>query len=83
VGDCQRCHGDPGATSAAAGHGGAIGPPLAGFADNGPHFVLESIIEPGAQIAEGFPSPSGMPPIGLALEPRALRDLVAYLMTLD
>jgi hypothetical protein len=26
---------------------------------------------------------SAMPPIGLALEPRALRDLMAYVMGLD
>ncbi len=89
VGDCQRCHGDPEAAPAASGaseatvHGGRIGPELAGVAEKGPHFALESVLEPGAQIAEGFPSPSGMPPVGLVLEPRALRDLVAYLMTLD
>jgi len=86
VGDCQRCHGDPDvapAASEATAHGGRIGPALVGVAEKGPHFALESVLEPGAQIAEGFRSPSGMPPMGLALEPRALRDLVAYLMTLD
>jgi mono/diheme cytochrome c family protein len=72
------CHGDPDAPGGVA-HGGDQ-PALvvrrrADFA--------QSVIEPGAQIAAGFPSPSGMPPVGLVLEPRALRDLVAYLMTLD
>ena len=71
------------AAPTASEHGGRIGPALVGVAEKGPHFALKSVLEPGAQIAEGFPSPSGMPPVGLVLEPRALRDLVAYLMTLD
>jgi len=82
TGDCQRCHGDP--EAAESGHGGApIGPVLSGIAAKGADYLLESVLAPDAQIAAGFPSPSNMPPIGLALEPRALRDLVAYLMGLD
>jgi len=83
VGDCQRCHGDPEAALETPGHGGGIGPSLAGIAAKGPHFALESVLEPGAQIAAGFASPSGMPPVGRVLEPKALRDLVAYLMSLE
>lgn len=83
VGDCQRCHGDPEAPAETAGHGGRIGPALAGVAGKGAPHLLESVLVPDAQIAEGFATPSGMPPIGLALAPRDLRDLVAYLMTLD
>lgn len=83
VGDCQRCHGDPDAPGDGAGHGGRIGPSLAGVAAKGPRFVLESVVVPDAQIAVGFPSPSSMPPVGRVLEPRALRDLVAYVSTLE
>ena len=83
VGDCQRCHGDPEESAETAGHGGRIGPALGGVAGKGAAYALESVLVPGARIAEGFASPSAMPPIGLALAPRDLRDLVAYLMTLD
>ncbi len=87
VGDCQRCHGDPEAGDEAAGQGGhaldRVGPSLAGVASKGPDYVLESILVPDAQIAEGYTRPSGMPPVGLLLEPRALRDLVAYVSSLD
>ncbi|MBK7947919.1 MAG: HEAT repeat domain-containing protein [Deltaproteobacteria bacterium] len=83
VGDCQRCHGDPEAPAAGGGHGGRIGPELAGVAGKGARFVLESVLVPDARIAPGYPSPSAMPPVGLVLEPAALRDLVAYAMTLD
>ncbi|MFO0687830.1 MAG: hypothetical protein U0900_03930, partial [Myxococcota bacterium] len=83
VGDCQRCHGDPEAPAEGAGHGGRIGPDLAGVAGRGAGYVLESVLVPDARIAPGYASPSAMPPIGLALEPAALRDLVAYAMTLE
>lgn len=87
VGDCQRCHGDPEAGDGAAGGAGhapaRVGPPLGGIAAKGPAFVLESILVPDAQIAEGYAHPSGMPPVGLLLEPRALRDVVAYVSSLD
>lgn len=83
LGDCQRCHGDPESVEAASGHGGRIGPDLAGIARRGAGYVLESVLVPDARIAEGYPSPSGMPPVGRVLEPDALRDLVAYVMTLE
>jgi quinoprotein glucose dehydrogenase len=122
VGDCQRCHGGGG------GHGAGAGPDLAGVSKRGAPFVLESMLSPGAQIADGFGSvvvtrrdgstvaglliatdargvlldvardeplridvgeivsttdpTTGMPPMGLALEPRALRDVIAYVMSL-
>ena len=82
IGDCQRCHGDP-ETALDTGHGGRVGPALAGVAGRGPEYLLASLMTPDAQIADGFTSPSAMPPIGLLLEPRALRDLVAYLQTLE
>jgi putative heme-binding domain-containing protein len=47
-GDCQRCHGD-------AGHGAGAGPPLEGIGSrrDRAHF-LRSVLEPSAEIAEGF-----------------------------
>jgi putative heme-binding domain-containing protein len=123
IGDCQRCHGAKG------GHGGGAGPDLAGVSAKGEAYVLESVLQPGAQIADGFGSvvvslrdgtslsglllaeseaevrvdtgsaepivvarsdiqsmsepTTGMPPMGLVLEPRALRDVLAYVMSLD
>jgi putative heme-binding domain-containing protein len=47
-GDCQRCHGD-------AGHGAGVGPGLEGIGSRRErvHF-LRSVLEPSAEIAEGF-----------------------------
>jgi quinoprotein glucose dehydrogenase len=121
-GDCQRCHGDD------AGHGAGAGPELEGIGGrrDRAHF-LRSVLEPSAEIADGFATlsvtlrdgsvvtgtlvseengelvlesggqeqrvasaevvsrvgpVSAMPPNGLTLAPRDLRDLVAYLATL-
>jgi quinoprotein glucose dehydrogenase len=122
IGDCQRCHGGGG------GHGGGVGPALAGVRAKGAEHVLESVLAPNAKIANGFASIvvrrrdgsstsglivkedasslvldigaanpvtialddiverstpiSGMPPVGLGLSPQALRDVLAYVMTL-
>ena len=122
-GDCMRCHG------AGPGHGGGVGPSLAGVSARGAEHVLGSILVPQAEIAEGFASivvtrgdgstvsgllvgeddstirldvgegvmesidlrdvasrtepTSGMPPMGLVLPARDLRDVVAHVMTLD
>ncbi len=51
-------------------------------------FVLEvaggeSVEIPRAEISEELPGVSGMPPIGLGLEPDRLRDVVAYVMTFE
>jgi len=48
AGDCQRCHGD-------AGHGAGAGPELAGLGSrrDRSHF-LRSVLEPSADIADGF-----------------------------
>lgn len=122
-GDCMRCHGGGG------GHGGGVGPALAGVSARGVEHVLGSILAPQAEIADGFASivvtrrdgstvsgllvdeddaeirldvgegviesieqdavaartepSSGMPPMGLVLPPRDLRDVVAYVMSLE
>lgn len=122
-GDCLRCHGAEG------GHGGGVGPSLAGVSARGAEHVLGSILDPQAEIAEGFASivvtrqdgstvrgllageskeairldvgdgviesialsdvaakteaSSGMPPMGLVLSSRDLRDVVAYVMSLE
>jgi quinoprotein glucose dehydrogenase len=47
-GDCQRCHGD-------AGHGAGAGPALEGIgARRDRAYFLRSVLEPSAEIAEGF-----------------------------
>jgi quinoprotein glucose dehydrogenase len=47
-GDCQRCHGD-------AGHGAGAGPELEGVgARRDRAYFLRSVLEPSAEIAEGF-----------------------------
>jgi quinoprotein glucose dehydrogenase len=118
-GDCRRCHGG-------SGHGAGVGPDLAGVSDRGAAYILESVLLPQVEIAEGFATVavtrtngeivtgtvledgdelvldvagdrvsmppdqvasrtnavSGMPPMGLTLAPRDLRDLIAYVMTL-
>jgi putative heme-binding domain-containing protein len=47
-GDCQRCHGGEG-------HGAGVGPELAGIGERrGRDYLLRSLLEPSAEIAEGF-----------------------------
>jgi putative heme-binding domain-containing protein len=47
-GDCQRCHGS-------AGHGAGVGPDLDGISDRRDRaFLLRSLLEPSAEIADGF-----------------------------
>jgi putative heme-binding domain-containing protein len=47
-GDCQRCHGSEG-------HGAGVGPELGGIGRRrDAAYVLRSVLEPSAEIAEGF-----------------------------
>ncbi len=44
--------------------------------------LVESVVEPGAEIAPGFGAVSAMPKITDFLAPRDVRNVVAYLQTL-
>jgi mono/diheme cytochrome c family protein len=44
--------------------------------------MLLSIVEPNAQVAQGFGPISSMPAMGTVLTPREVRDVVEYLGTL-
>jgi mono/diheme cytochrome c family protein len=59
--------------------GSDVGPPLISIGKKGRAYLLESLIDPQARIAEGFPQPSTMPPMGLILNHREIRDLVEFL----
>lgn len=76
---CSRCHriGDRGE--------GVIGPDLAGIASRADEaYLLRSLTDPGADIAEGYEAEfSPMPPMGVLLSPQELADVMAYLMTLE
>ena len=77
VAACSRCH-------AAGGQGGSIGPALDGIASRkSKDYIRESLVEPQANIAEGFQiEVSPMPPMGVLLKEQELEDVMAYLMTL-
>jgi quinoprotein glucose dehydrogenase len=48
TGDCQRCHGSEG-------HGGGVGPELAGISGRRDRaYLLRSLLEPSAEIADGY-----------------------------
>ncbi|MFT5131192.1 MAG: HEAT repeat protein/mono/diheme cytochrome c family protein, partial [Rhodothermales bacterium] len=76
---CSRCH-------LVRGTGAAVGPDLSRVgADQDARTLIESILLPSAQLSKGFDAVpiSAMPPIMKdVLNPRDLRDLVAFLKTL-
>lgn len=73
---CLRCH-------RIDGTGGVAGPDLT---DVGARLdstrLLTSLLDPGAEIAEGFGEASAMPAVTPHLNPTQMRDVVAYLQTL-
>ncbi len=74
---CVRCH-------AVDGFGGDAGPNLSYVAVRlSVPKLVESVVEPGAEIAAGYGSVSAMPKITDFLSPRDVRDVVAYLQTLS
>jgi mono/diheme cytochrome c family protein len=76
---CSRCH-------FVRGKGAAVGPDLSRIGDEqDARTLIESVLLPSAQLAAGFDAVpiSAMPPIMKdVLNPRELRDLIAYLKTL-
>ncbi len=73
---CIRCH-------KINEHGGIAGPPLDGVADRlSERELLESLLVPNLHVAEGYGEYSAMPPMGVLLDHRDLRDVMAYLKTL-
>jgi len=75
VANCSACHRVEGA-------GSDVGPALAGIGEKPREYLLQSLIEPQAVVAEGYPTPSSMPPMGLILQPAQIRDLVEFLASL-
>jgi uncharacterized protein len=77
VASCVRCH-------QVGGEGGVVGPYLDDIARRkDAAYIRESLLNPQASIAEGFPvEVSPMPPFGVLLAPQEIEDLMAYLMTL-
>ena len=74
---CLRCH-------AIAGGGGHAGPSLEAVATRyDRRGLLESLVQPNAKLAAGFGPVSAMPTMSVLLSPRELRDVVAYLSTLQ
>lgn len=72
---CIRCH-------VVDGRGGTAGPDLTGVgARLDRAALLESILSPGATIAEGYGDTSAMPEVVEVLDPRDVRDIVEYLST--
>ena len=73
---CQRCH-------AIGGDGGEAGPNLQDVGGRmSSEKLLESIIHPQGEVAEGYGPVSAMPEMKPLLTPLEVRDLVAYLSTL-
>lgn len=77
VASCARCH-------QVDGVGGVVGPALDGIASKKEEaYLRESLVNPQAAIAEGFPvEVSPMPPFGVLLSPQELEDVLAFLKTL-
>lgn len=77
VAACIRCH-------TLGGQGGPIGPPLDGIASRKEKdYLLQSLTDPGAVIAEGFQAEvSPMPPMNVILSEQEFADVLAYLLSL-
>jgi len=78
VAACKNCH-------VLNGEGSAVGPALDGIAGRkDAAYLLESLINPNAKLAEGYTATpiSPMPPMNLILRPQELADVMTFLQTL-
>lgn len=78
VAACKNCH-------ILKGQGSAVGPALDGIASRkDAAYLLESLINPNAKLAEGYTATpiSPMPPMNLILKPQELADILAFIKTL-
>lgn len=74
---CIRCH-------TISGTGGTAGPELTTVASrSGRSRLVQSVVEPNAVVTAGFGTVSAMPQMTLLLKPAEVRDVVAYLSTLE
>lgn len=78
VAACKNCH-------MLNGQGSAVGPALDGIATRKDEaYILESLINPNAKLAEGYTATpiSPMPPMNLILKPQEFADVKAFLLSL-
>jgi len=78
VAACKNCH-------ILKGQGSAVGPALDGIASRKDEaYLLESLINPNAKLAEGYTATpiSPMPPMNLILKPQELADVMAFILSL-
>jgi len=78
VAACKNCH-------VLKGQGSAVGPPLDGIAaKRDAAYILESLMNPNAKLAEGFEKLgiSPMPPMNLILKPQEFADVQAFILSL-
>lgn len=78
VAACKNCH-------LLKGQGSAVGPALDGIASKKDDaYILESLINPNAKLAEGYTATpiSPMPPMNLILKPQEFADVKAFVLSL-
>lgn len=78
VAACKNCH-------MLKGQGSAVGPALDGIAGRKDEaYILESLINPNARLAEGYTATpiSPMPPMNLILKPQEFADVKAFILSL-
>jgi putative heme-binding domain-containing protein len=78
VAACALCH-------MLGGKGSMVGPPLDGIAGKKDEaYLLESLVNPNAKLAEGYEKlgVSPMPPMNLILKPQEFEDAKAFILSL-